>query len=124
MAATVGKGSDARSLKMRWISRLPWLSAAADGEFASIVRSAPATNWSGFALTMIRPRGRASRASAIARPSAAIIGGAGGVAVLGGGGAAKRAVSPVFQRGPAGGGGGAAVAGGGGVGRLAPPPPP
>ena len=74
IAATVGKGSAARSLKIPWISWLARVISAADGQRPSIARSAPATNWSGFALMMTRPRGRAARASSIALRSAAIIG--------------------------------------------------
>src|SRR5258705_200672 len=102
IAATVGKGSAARSLKIRWISRLARVISSADGQFDSIVRSAPATNWSGFALTMMRPRGRAARASSMAFARAAIIGGSMAFTLSVGRSTTIRAVSPFSKRAPAG----------------------
>ena len=102
IAATVGKGSAARSLKIRWISRLARVISSADAQLESIVRSAPATNWSGFPLTMIRPRGCAARASSIAFASAAIIGGSIALTLSVGRSTTMRAMSPFSKRAPAG----------------------
>src|SRR6185503_9474373 len=102
MAATVGKGSAARSLKIPWISWLARVMSAADGQRPSMARSAPATNWSGFALTITRPRGRAARASSIALRSAAIIGRSIAFTLSVGRSMTMRAMSPFSKRAPAG----------------------